>query len=155
MIGVVRRCQRIAHHVDKVRAAVVVYYYLPTSYNSSSLTDGCWSPTRPGVFFTTSMEGIVNVWDLCFKQTAPTLMIQVQQQRNKDYSMLMLFSFYVRFVTMLSIPYGYMNRATWLLVALTQGNTTILELSSALSHLQPNEKHNINAVSPMEQWQHY
>jgi dynein intermediate chain 2 len=50
-----------------------------TQYEKTPLTDGCWSPTRPGIFFTTSMEGFLNVWDLCLKQTTPSLSIQVFQ----------------------------------------------------------------------------
>ena len=53
-------------------------------YGKTPLTDGCWSPTRPGVFFTTSMDGSLNVWDLCLKQTAPTLAIQVYHMRERE-----------------------------------------------------------------------
>eukprot|EP00960_Hanusia_phi_P057993 763736-Hanusia_phi.AAC.2 len=31
---------------------------MTTKYHASYLTDGCWSPTRPGVFFTTKMDGL-------------------------------------------------------------------------------------------------
>ena len=41
------------------------------------LTDGCWSPVRPAVFFTTRMDGCLDVWDYLFKQSEPTLSIQV------------------------------------------------------------------------------
>ena len=44
----------------------------------SYMTDGCWSPVRPAVFFTTKMNGTVDVWDYLFKQNDPTLSIQVQ-----------------------------------------------------------------------------
>ena len=30
---------------------------MTTKYHAAYLTDGCWSPTRPGVFFTTKMDG--------------------------------------------------------------------------------------------------
>lgn len=43
----------------------------------SYMTDGCWSPTRPAVFFTTKMNGTLDVWDYLFKQNEPTLTIQV------------------------------------------------------------------------------
>ena len=46
----------------------------------SYLTDGCWSPVRPAVFFTTNMDGTLNVWDYLFKQNDPTLSIQVNNQ---------------------------------------------------------------------------
>jgi len=40
-----------------------------TPYASSYLTSGCWSPTRPGVFFTTRMDGVLDVWDLFHRQS--------------------------------------------------------------------------------------
>lgn len=35
---------------------------MTTKYHSSYLTAGCWSPTRPGVFFVTRMDGVVDIW---------------------------------------------------------------------------------------------
>ena len=46
-------------------------------YHSSYLSDGSWSPVRPGVFFTTNMDGIFDVWDYLIKQNNPTLSVQV------------------------------------------------------------------------------
>jgi len=43
----------------------------------SYMTDGCWSPVRPAVFFTSKMDGTLDVWDYLFKQNDPTLSIQV------------------------------------------------------------------------------
>ena len=43
----------------------------------SYLTDGCWSPIRPSVFFITKMDGTMDVWDIIFKQNDPTLSLQV------------------------------------------------------------------------------
>lgn len=48
-----------------------------TKYSANPLTDACWSPTRPGVFFSTSMSGTLDVWDVLFKQNNPTLTLQV------------------------------------------------------------------------------
>lgn len=48
-----------------------------TKYYDSALTDSCWSPTRPGVFFTSSMDGTLDVWDILFKQSSPALSVQV------------------------------------------------------------------------------
>lgn len=49
----------------------------------SYMTDGCWSPVRPAVFFTTKMDGTVDVWDYLFKQNDPTLTIQVLKHPRK------------------------------------------------------------------------
>lgn len=48
-----------------------------TKYHMAYLTDGCWSPTRPAVFYTTRMDGTLDIWDFLFKQNDPTLSIQV------------------------------------------------------------------------------
>jgi dynein intermediate chain 2 len=48
-----------------------------TKYSNSYLTDGCWSPTRPSVFFTSKMDGSFDVWDYLFKKNDPTLTVQV------------------------------------------------------------------------------
>ncbi len=48
-----------------------------TKYDNTVLTDSCWSPTRPGVFFTSSMDGTLDVWDIFFKHSTPTLTVQV------------------------------------------------------------------------------
>jgi len=44
----------------------------------SYLTDGCWSPVRPAVFFTTKRDGTLDIWDIIFKQNDPTLSLQVR-----------------------------------------------------------------------------
>ena len=46
-------------------------------FHRSYLTDGCWSPARPAVFFTSRMDGCLDVWDYMFKQNDPTLSLQV------------------------------------------------------------------------------
>lgn len=46
-------------------------------YHNTYITGGCWSPSRPGVFFSTQMDGTLNVWDLHYKHTDPTLQVCV------------------------------------------------------------------------------
>lgn len=43
----------------------------------SYLTDACWSPVRPSVFFTVKMDGMLDIWDILFKQNDPTLSLKV------------------------------------------------------------------------------
>ena len=58
------------------------------------LTDGCWSPTRPSLFFTTRMDGKVNThhsnwyicypgfmeaWDVIETQHSPIMTVKVQE----------------------------------------------------------------------------
>jgi dynein intermediate chain 2 len=52
-------------------------YLLGYRHHTSYVTDGCWSPVRPGVFFTTQWDGSLNVWDFAFKQKEAALTVKV------------------------------------------------------------------------------
>ena len=39
-----------------------------TRYHGAYLTDGLFSPTRPGVFFLTRKDGWMDIWDLYYRQ---------------------------------------------------------------------------------------
>lgn len=41
---------------------------MQTRYHSAYLTDGCWSQTRPGLFFLTRIDGFLDVWDFYYRQ---------------------------------------------------------------------------------------
>jgi len=41
---------------------------MQTRYHTSYLTDGCWSPTRPGLFYLTRADGFLDVWDFFYRQ---------------------------------------------------------------------------------------
>ncbi|KAJ3091761.1 Dynein intermediate chain 2, axonemal [Quaeritorhiza haematococci] len=93
---------------------------MSTRYLSSYLTDGCWSPARPSVFFTGKMDGTVDVWDYIFKQNDPTLTVQVCSApihciKVQEHGKLMA-------------------------VTARDGSTTLLELSEGLSRMQTGEK---------------
>lgn len=49
----------------------------PRRYHMAYLTDGAWSPVRPAVFFTTKMDGTLDIWDFVFKQYDPALSLKV------------------------------------------------------------------------------
>lgn len=40
---------------------------MQTRYHESYLTDGCWSPSRPGIFYLTRMDGFLDVWDIFYR----------------------------------------------------------------------------------------
>jgi len=42
-----------------------------TPFRTSYLSAGCWSPTRPSVFFLTRMDGTVEIWDIFDRQSEP------------------------------------------------------------------------------------
>lgn len=41
---------------------------MQTRYHSAYLTDGCWSPTRCGLFYLTRIDGFLDVWDFYYRQ---------------------------------------------------------------------------------------
>ena len=41
---------------------------MTTRYHDAYLTDGCWSTTRPGIFFLTRMDGWLDIWDYYYRQ---------------------------------------------------------------------------------------
>mmetsp|Transcript_6400 Transcript_6400/g.14131 ORF Transcript_6400/g.14131 Transcript_6400/m.14131 type:complete len:316 (-) Transcript_6400:32-979(-) len=41
---------------------------LTTKYHPAYLTSACWSPTRPGVFYVTREDGVVDIWDYFYRQ---------------------------------------------------------------------------------------
>lgn len=51
---------------------------MTSKYFKNYLLDATWSPTRPGVFLTTKMDGTLDVWDYFYKQNDPTLSLQAR-----------------------------------------------------------------------------
>ncbi|XP_072022237.1 dynein intermediate chain 3, ciliary-like [Amphiura filiformis] len=101
-----------------------------TKYHMSYMTDGCWSPIRPSVFFTTKMDGTLDVWDYLFKQNDPTLSLQVCDEalhclRVQDQGRLIAAGSHT-------------------------GTTTLLELSNSLCTMQRNEKALVTAMFERE-----
>jgi dynein intermediate chain 2 len=45
-----------------------IFPIMQTRYHSSYLTDGCWSPTRCGLFYLTRIDGFLDVWDFHYRQ---------------------------------------------------------------------------------------
>ena len=74
------------------------------------LTDAQWSPVRPGVFFTTKMDGTLDVWDFIFKQNDPILNVQVKNLKKKTNYFQPTNYFFKRFAMKLSNAYVYMNK---------------------------------------------
>ncbi|KAG7491373.1 hypothetical protein MATL_G00002990 [Megalops atlanticus] len=89
-------------------------------YHTAFLTDGCWSPLRPSVFFTVKMDGTLDVWDFLFKQNDPTLSLKVCDEA--------LYSLRVQ------------DNGRFLSCGSQLGTATLLEISPGLCTLQRNEK---------------
>ncbi|XP_014462004.1 dynein axonemal intermediate chain 2 [Alligator mississippiensis] len=91
-----------------------------TKYHMSYLTSGCWSTIRPAVFFTTKMDGTLDVWDFLFKQNDPSLSLKVCDEP--------LFSLRLQ------------DNGRFIGCGSQLGTVTLLEISSGLCTLQKNEK---------------
>ncbi|KAH0629340.1 hypothetical protein JD844_011348 [Phrynosoma platyrhinos] len=101
-----------------------------TKYHMAYLTDGCWSTTRPAVFFTTKMDGTLDVWDFLFKQNDPTLNLKVCDDP--------LFSLRLQ------------DNGRFIGCGSKLGTVTLLEFSSGLCTLQRNEKNLASAMFERE-----
>lgn len=97
-----------------------------TKYHMAYLTDAAWSPIRPAVFFTTKMDGTLDIWDFVFKQCDPALSLKVCDEA--------LFCLRVQ------------DNGCFIACGSQLGTTTLLEVSPGLSTLQRNEK---NVASSM------
>ncbi|NXA35867.1 DNAI2 protein, partial [Eudromia elegans] len=91
-----------------------------TKYHLSYLTDGCWSTVRPAVFFTTKMDGTLDIWDFIFKQNDPSLSLKICDEP--------LFSLRLQ------------DNGCFVGCGSKLGTVTLLEISSGLCTLQKNEK---------------
>uniref|UniRef100_UPI003AAB5D2A dynein axonemal intermediate chain 2-like n=1 Tax=Centroberyx gerrardi TaxID=166262 RepID=UPI003AAB5D2A len=92
---------------------------ISTKPEMSYLTDACWSPVRPSVFFTVKMDGTLDVWDILLKHNDPTLRLKVCDEAL--YSLRM------------------QDNGRFLACGSQLGSATLLEISPALCTLQRNE----------------
>lgn len=85
---------------------------------------------RPGVYFTTSMDGALSVWDLAHRQSEPTLTVRVTDRA--------LTSFAVQ------------GSGGVLAAGAADGAVHVLRLSAGLSEAAPDEKQGIIAMLERE-----
>ena len=103
---------------------------LNTRYNSSSLTGGCWSPSRPGVFFTTKADGTLDVWDLFYKHNSPCFTTKICEQP----------------LTAISVQ----QEGGLIALGSKDGSASVVRISQGLSRQQPGEKQAIAAMFERE-----
>ncbi|XP_067570471.1 LOW QUALITY PROTEIN: dynein axonemal intermediate chain 2 [Pseudorca crassidens] len=101
-----------------------------TKYHMAYLTDGAWSPVRPAVFFTTKMDGTLDIWDFVFKQCDPALSLKVCDEA--------LFCLRVQ------------DNGCCIACGSQLGTTTLLEVSNGLCTLQRNEKNMVSSIFERE-----
>ncbi|XP_020136434.2 dynein axonemal intermediate chain 2 [Microcebus murinus] len=97
-----------------------------TKYHMAYLTDSAWSPMRPAVFFTTKMDGTLDIWDFMLKQCDPALSLKVCDEA--------LFCLRVQ------------DNGCFIACGSQLGTATLLEVSQGLSTMQRNER---NVASSM------
>jgi dynein intermediate chain 2 len=109
---------------------------ITTKYHASYLTSGCWSPTRPGVFFVTRMDGVVDVWDLFHRQDEIAYSYKVGNQA----------------LSTIRVKGGSSQGAGGKLVAVgdIEGTVSLLELCDSLTLQQVNEKAAISSMLERE-----
>ncbi|GAX76954.1 hypothetical protein CEUSTIGMA_g4401.t1 [Chlamydomonas eustigma] len=103
---------------------------LTTKYHSTYLTGGSWSPTRPGVFFTTKMDGTLDVWDLFYKHNEASLTVQVSDQSLTTFAT--------------------HESGNTVAVGTADGSVTVLQMSRGLSEMALNERSAINNMFERE-----
>lgn len=101
-----------------------------SSYNTASLTGGCWSPSRPGVFFTIKSDGTMDVWDLFYKHNAPCYTTKVCEQPLCSISV--------------------QQDGSLIALGSKDGSVSVLRISKGLSKQQPGEKAAIAAMFERE-----
>ena len=101
-----------------------------TYYHKAYLTNGTWHPARAGVIITTRMDGVMDVWDLLYRQTSPVLSVQLSE-----------FSLNTLQCT---------AEGRHVAVGGVDGNTVLLELSGGLSQAQYDEKNIIESMFSRE-----
>ncbi|XP_036197654.1 dynein intermediate chain 2, axonemal [Myotis myotis] len=101
-----------------------------TKYHMAYLSDGAWSPVRPAVFFTTKMDGTLDIWDFVFKQCDPALSLKVCDEA--------LFCLRVQ------------DNGGFIACGSQLGTTTLLEVSPGLCNLQRNEKNTASSIFERE-----
>ena len=103
---------------EELRAPIMT-----SKFFSNYVLDCAWSPTRPGVFCTTKMDGTLDVWDYFYKQNDPTLSLQVDGDG-------------LRCVRM-------QEQGTLLATGSVDGSVYMLELCEGLAVMQSNEKNSV------------
>lgn len=105
---------------------------MTTKYHASYLTSGCWSPTRPGVFFVTRKDGVMDVWDYFFRQNEVAYSHKVCEE------------------SLSSIAVSRGGNTQLVAVGDDSGTISLMELSDSLWRTQNNEKPAISGMFDRE-----
>eukprot|EP00036_Acanthoecidae_sp_10tr_P010001 CAMPEP_0182915526 /NCGR_PEP_ID=MMETSP0105_2-20130417/374_1 /TAXON_ID=81532 ORGANISM="Acanthoeca-like sp., Strain 10tr" /NCGR_SAMPLE_ID=MMETSP0105_2 /ASSEMBLY_ACC=CAM_ASM_000205 /LENGTH=630 /DNA_ID=CAMNT_0025052397 /DNA_START=32 /DNA_END=1924 /DNA_ORIENTATION=+ len=101
-----------------------------TKFYDCNLTSGAWSTSRPSVCFSTKADGSLDIWDILFKSSVPTLTVQVTD------------------ISIQSIRVD--SSGKYVCVGDKGGTISLVELNDALSKMQNSEKPNVSAFLDRE-----
>jgi dynein intermediate chain 2 len=108
---------------------------LMTPYSKAYLTSGCWSPTRPGVFYTCRSDGVLDCWDYNYRQTQVAYSHKVSEYA----------------LSCIAVQGSAQNGGGRLVaVGDVNGTVSLLEVSDSLAVPQPNEKVTIGMLFDRE-----
>jgi len=93
---------------------------ITTKYHDDYLTSGCWSPSRPGVVYTTRMDGVLDVWDFFHGHNDP---VYSHRLGNEALSSI-----------------GVQDNGKLVAVGDVTGSVHLLEVCDSLAYPRPNEK---------------
>jgi len=103
---------------------------MTSKYFKNYVLDATWSPTRPGVFLSTKMDGTLDVWDYFYKQNDPTLSLQIDDDG--------LFSVAMQ------------DQGSLVAAGSVDGSVYMLELCEGLATMQQNEKQSVQQMLERE-----
>jgi len=116
---------------------------IKTRYHPSYLTDGCWAPNRPGLFFVTRKDGWLDIWDYFYRQNEVALSHKVA-----DASLTCLKLNTVSGSGQIGVQHT--NIGKYCAIGDSDGTITLLELCPSLYEVQPKEKDVIDEIFKRE-----
>jgi dynein intermediate chain 2 len=116
---------------------------IKTRYHPSYLTDGCWAPNRPGLFFVTRRDGWLDIWDYFYRQNEVALSHKVA-----DASLTCLKLNTVTGSSQIGVHHP--NVGKYCAIGDSDGTITLLELCPSLYESQPKEKDVIDEIFKRE-----
>lgn len=105
-----------------------------TRYHEAYATSGCWSPTRPGVFYITRLDGAVDIWDLYQSHGEVTYSHKVSDVA----------------LSAVSVQGNTQSGGKLVAVGDANGTVSLLEVCNSLSKLQPDEKASLGSMFDRE-----
>ena len=105
--------------------------------------DGCWSPSRPGLFFVTRKDGWLDIWDYYYRQNEVAL-----SQKISDYALTSISINKVTGISQIGTPHPEVGR--FCAIGDAEETIILLKLCDSLHQQQNDEKNVINEIFERE-----